>query len=134
MRQHCTRRGTIPDRTNSVRSRSSHNRFPNQNTRTQCKNNLVTSAPNASFPGVKHDQIWSFGHLTTKLQSCLKIIGQMDFTHTPWTPHPVFTSRIERLWTILGRRVIENSISAPDSYTTVICRRVHKTDISRYES
>ena len=63
MRQHCTKRCCIPNRINSVRSRSDHNCFPNWRTRTQRKNHLVTSVPNEPFPEAKYNHNWSHARL-----------------------------------------------------------------------
>ncbi len=67
--------------------------------------------------------IWTFDDETAKLIRRYRL-----------TPHPVVPSLIERSRMVLSRRVVEKFIHTPDPDTTVICRRLHKTDISRCES
>ena len=45
--QHWTRRGTIPNRTHSVRTRSAHNRFSNRTPSIRRRVHVVTCAPKA---------------------------------------------------------------------------------------
>ncbi len=82
IKSECHRR-CLPDWHNSVHSRSVHNRFPNQCTRTRRKTHIVTSTPNAPFPVTKRDQIWSHARMTTKTAKRLVYYRIVQIVPTP---------------------------------------------------
>ena len=66
---------------------SGHNRFSNQRTRTRRKNHMLTTAPSASFPVAKHDQIWPLGRCIADLGELLRDYRTSAvYTHTVDTP------------------------------------------------